>query len=135
MYNPCTIAQVKAEYPAVNWDRFFVETMGIQTPDTIIVTDPKTVATGSKLISTLTDREIKDYYLWDYVSQAASKLSDNFTQASFEFNKVMSGVQELRPLWKRSLGATEGALGEAIGQLYVEKYFPPVLQGLHARTR
>ncbi len=122
--NPCTIAQVKAEYPAVNWDRFFVETMGIQTPDTIIVTDPKTVATGSKLISTLTDREIKDYYLWDYVSQAASKLSDNFTQASFEFNKVMSGVQELRPLWKRSLGATEGALGEAIGQLYVEKYFP-----------
>lgn len=124
MYNPCTIAQVKAEYPAVNWDRFFVETMGIQTPDTIIVTDPKTVATGSKLISTLTDREIKDYYLWDYVSQAASKLSDNFTQASFEFNKVMSGVQELRPLWKRSLGATEGALGEAIGQLYVEKYFP-----------
>ena len=49
MYNPCTIAQVKAEYPAVNWDRFFVETMGIQTPDTIIVTDPKTVATGSKL--------------------------------------------------------------------------------------
>ena len=82
------------------------------------------MATGSKLISTLTDREIKDYYLWDYVSQAASKLSDNFTQASFEFNKVMSGVQELRPLWKRSLGATEGALGEAIGQLYVEKYFP-----------
>ncbi|MBP3304057.1 MAG: M13 family metallopeptidase [Muribaculaceae bacterium] len=124
MYNPYTIAQVKAEYPAVDWDRFFVETMGIQTPDTIIVTDPKTVATGTKLMASLSDREIKDYYLWDYVSQAASKLSDDFTQASFEFSKVKSGVQELRPLWKRSLGATEGALGEAIGQLYVEKYFP-----------
>lgn len=124
MYNPFTIASVKSQYPDVDWDRFFVETMGIQTPDTIIVTDPKTVATGTKLMASLSDREIKDYYLWDYVSQAASKLSDDFTQASFEFSKVKSGVQELRPLWKRSLGATEGALGEAIGQLYVEKYFP-----------
>ena len=124
MYNPFTIANVKSRYPDVDWDRFFVETMGIQTPDTIIVTDPKTVATGTKLMASLSDREIKDYYLWDYVSQAASKLSDDFTQASFEFSKVKSGVQELRPLWKRSLGATEGALGEAIGQLYVEKYFP-----------
>lgn len=124
MYNPFTIASVKSRYPDVDWDRFFVETMGIQTPDTIIVTDPKTVATGTKLMASLSDREIKDYYLWDYVSQAASKLSDDFTQASFEFSKVKSGVQELRPLWKRSLGATEGALGEAIGQLYVEKYFP-----------
>ena len=124
MYNPFTIANVKSRYPDVDWDRFFVETMGIQTPDTIIVTDPKTVATGTKLMASLSDREIKDYYLWDYVSQAASKLSDDFTQASFEFSKVKSGVQEIRPLWKRSLGATEGALGEAIGQLYVEKYFP-----------
>ena len=124
MYNPFTIANVKSRYPDVDWDRFFVETMGIQTPDTIIVTDPKTVATGTKLMASLSDREIKDYYLWDYVSQAASKLSDDFTQASFEFSKVKSGVQELRPLWKRSLGATEGALGEAIGQLYVEKYCP-----------
>ena len=124
MYNPFTIANVKSRYPDVDWDRFFVETMGIQTPDTIMVTDPKTVATGTKLMASLSDREIKDYYLWDYVSQAASKLSDDFTQASFEFSKVKSGVQELRPLWKRSLGATEGALGEAIGQLYVEKYFP-----------
>lgn len=92
MYNPFTIANVKSRYPDVDWDRFFVETMGIQTPDTIIVTDPKTVATGTKLMASLSDREIKDYYLWDYVSQAASKLSDDFTQASFEFSKVKSGV-------------------------------------------
>ncbi len=124
MYNPYTIAQMKETYPSVDWDRFFVETMNIQTPDTIIVTSPKTVATASKLMASLTDREIKDYYLWDYVSQASGKLSDDFTNANFEFNKVMSGVQELRPLWKRSLAATEGALGEAVGELYVAKYFP-----------
>ncbi|MDE5930300.1 MAG: M13 family metallopeptidase, partial [Muribaculaceae bacterium] len=58
------------------------------------------------------------------VSQASGKLSDAFSDANFDFNKVVSGVQQQRPRWKRALGATEGALGEAIGQLYVEKYFP-----------
>ena len=124
MYNPRTIAQVKELYPNVNWDRFFIETMDIQTPDTLIVTELKSVDRANQLMGSVSDREIKDYYLWKYVAQASSRLSDDFTNASFEFNKVMSGVQELRPLWKRALGATEGALGEAVGQLYVEKYFP-----------
>ena len=124
MYNPRTFAQLKEMYPAVNWDRFFIETMGIESPDTVIVTELKSVAQADKLMASLSDREIKDYYLWKYVSQASSKLSDNFTNANFEFSKVMSGVQELRPLWKRALDATEGALGEAVGELYVEKYFP-----------
>ena len=124
MYNPRTFAQVKELYPNVNWDRFFIETMGIQSPDTLIVMEPKFAAQADKLMGSLSDREIKDYYIWKYVSQAASKLSDNFTQANFEFNKVMSGVQELRPLWKRAIDATEGALGEAVGELYVAKYFP-----------
>lgn len=123
-YNPYTIEQVKKEFPSMPWDRFFIETMNIQTPDTVIVTEPKSLAEASKLMASLSDREVKDYYLWDYVSQASSRLSDDFTQANFEFSKVRSGVQELRPLWKRSLAATEGALGEAVGELYVEKYFP-----------
>lgn len=125
MYNPMTFADVKKNYPAVPWDRYFVETMDITSPiDTIIVTDPKSMARANALMSSLTDREIKDYYLWKYVSGAAPYLSDAFADASFEFNKVMSGVQEQRPRWKRALSATEGALGEAVGQLYVEKYFP-----------
>lgn len=125
MYNPMVFAEVKKNYPSVPWDRFFVETMDITTPiDTIIVTDPKSMARANELMKSLTDREIKDYYLWKYVSGASPYLSDAFSDASFEFNKVMSGVQEQRPRWKRALGATEGALGEAVGQLYVEKYFP-----------
>ncbi len=98
--------------------------MGIPSPEMVIVTEPKSVAQASKLMASLSDREIKDYYLWKYVAQAASELSQDFTDASFEFSKVMSGVQEQRPLWKRALSATEGALGEAVGELYVEKYFP-----------
>ena len=124
MYNPRTFAQLKEMYPNINWDRFFIETMGIASPEQVIVTEIKTVKRANDLMAELTDREIKDYYLWKYVSQAASKLSDNFADASFEFNKVMSGVQQQRPRWKRALAATEGAMGEAVGQLYVEKYFP-----------
>ncbi len=124
MYNPYTIDQLKKEFPGMDWDRFFIETMEIPTPETVIVTEPSAVRQASNLLSSLTERELKDYYLWKYVSQASGRLSDDFTNASFEFNKVYSGVQEMRPRWKRALGATEGAMGEAIGQLYVEKYFP-----------
>ncbi len=124
MYNLRTIEQLKADYPAIDWDTYFMATMGIPTPETVIVTTPNTVLQGANLMKSLTDREIKDYYLWKYVSGAAGKLSDDFTNAQFEFSKVMSGVQQQRPRWKRALGATEGAMGEAIGQLYVEKYFP-----------
>ncbi len=124
MNNPRTFAQLKTDYPNIPWDRFFIETMGIESPDTVIVTELKGLAKSNQLFASLNDRELKDYYLWKYVAQAAPTLSDAFTDASFEFNKVMSGVQEQRPRWKRALGATESALGEAVGQLDVEKHFP-----------
>ncbi|MCH5232273.1 MAG: M13 family metallopeptidase [Muribaculaceae bacterium] len=124
MYNPRTIEQIKTQYPDIPWDRYFAETMGIPTPEVIIVTTPKTLQQGNNLMTSLTDREKKDYYLWNYVRGAAPYLSDNFTTANFEFNKVMSGVQEQQPRWKRALGVTERHLGEAVGELYVEEYFP-----------
>lgn len=124
MYNVRTIGQLKEMLPDFPWDRFFIETMGIETPEQVIVTTINTAKQGNKLFSTLSDREKKDLYLWEYVSQAAPYLSDNFTKTSFEFNKVMSGVKQMRPRWKRALGMAEGVMGEAIGQLYVNEYFP-----------
>lgn len=124
-YNPRSFAELKEMYPAINWDRFFIETMGIPSPETVIVTEINTVQRANDLMASLTDREIKDYYLWKYVNQASNKLSDKFADTNFEFSKVVSGVQEQRPRWKRALSATESAMGEAIGELYVEKYFPP----------
>lgn len=124
MFNPRTLAQVKQLYPNMPWDRFFKETMDINTPDEFIVTELNTVLQGSNLYKQLTDREKKDLYLWQVVRGAAPYLSDAFGNANFEFNKVMSGVGEQRPRWKRSLAATESQLGEAIGELYVQRYFP-----------
>ncbi|MDE6243110.1 MAG: M13 family metallopeptidase, partial [Muribaculaceae bacterium] len=124
MYNPRSFAELKTLYPNMPWDRFFIETMNIQSPDQVIVTELNTVKQGNDLYARLSDREKKDLYLWEVVSGAAPYLSDSFSDAAFEFNKVMSGVAQQRPRWKRALGATESKLGEAIGQLYVEQYFP-----------
>lgn len=124
MYNPRTLDQLKADYPHIQWDRFFVETMDIETPQQFILTEPKGMKQADNLLATLSDREIKDYYLWKYVAQAAPYLSDKFTDTSFEFAKVRSGVQQQRPRWKRALGVPDSYMGEAIGRLYVEKHFP-----------
>ena len=139
MYNPRTIAQVKEAYPNIPWDRLFVETMEIATPENLIVTEPKTLKQGDNLLGSLTDREKKDYYLWLYIRGASPFLSDDFSDTAFEFNKVLSGVQEQQPRWKRALGVTERTLGEAVGQLYVEEYFPEsskiYMQGLVENLR
>lgn len=124
MNNVRDLAFLKAEYPHVPWDRFFYETMGIQSPQEFIVTELNTVKQGDMLLGSLKPREIKDYYIWQIVSDAAPYLSDDFSDASFEFSKVMSGVEQQQPRWKRVQNATEGRLGEAIGKLYVEQYFP-----------
>ncbi|MDE7380805.1 MAG: M13 family metallopeptidase [Muribaculaceae bacterium] len=124
MDNPRSFAQLKEMYSNIPWDRFFIETMKIDNPEMVYVTELKTVKQADNLLSSLSDREKKDYYLWQLVQNAAPYLSDNFTDAHFEFNKVKSGVMQQFPRWKRALSTTENLMGEAIGELYVEEYFP-----------
>ncbi|MDE6341143.1 MAG: M13 family metallopeptidase, partial [Muribaculaceae bacterium] len=124
LYNPYSYEDVKATWSNLPLDRFFVETMDIEAPETIIVTEPRSLNAANKLAASLSDRELKDYYAWLVVDDYAPYLSDDFASAAFDFNKVMSGVQQQRPRWKKALGVTEGFLGEAIGELYVNEYFP-----------
>ncbi|MDE6522824.1 MAG: M13 family metallopeptidase [Muribaculaceae bacterium] len=124
LYNPFSYEDVKAKWSNLPLDRFFIETMDIEAPETIIVTEPRSLNAANKLAAELTDRELKDYYAWEVVQSYAPFLSDDFADAGFEFSKVMSGVQQQRPRWKKALGVTEGYLGEAIGELYVNEYFP-----------
>lgn len=123
MYNPRTIAQVEEMYPNLPV-RGMIDDLGIEVPETVIVTEINTVKQADNLMKSLSDREKKDLYLWNVVSGAGRFLSDDFADAAFEFNKVMSGVQQQRPRWKKSLSTVEGVMGEGIGQLYVEQYFP-----------
>ena len=124
MDNPRTFAQLKEMYPNIPFDTFFTQTMGIELPEPLYVTEINTVKQADTLMRDLTDREKKDYYAYQLVSGAAPYLSDDFSNATFEFSKVLSGVQQMRPRWKRALGTTEGLMGEAVGQLYVAEYFP-----------
>ena len=76
-------------------------------------------------MATLKDQELKDYMAFDVITTASSYLSDDFVDANFEmFSHVMSGKTVQEPRWKRALGTPNNILGEAVGELYVEKYFP-----------
>ena len=123
MYNVRTLDQVKDMYPNLPVKEIIGD-LGIEMPESVIVTEINTVKQADNLMKTLTDREKKDLYLWGVVSGASPYLSDDFAEAGFQFNKVMSGVQQQRPRWKKALGAAEGVMGEGIGKLYVEEYFP-----------
>ena len=123
MYNVRSLAEVEKMYPNLPV-RGMIEDLGITPPETVIVTTFNTLKQADNLMAKLTDRQKKDYYLWEVVSDAAPYLSDKFSDASFEFNKVMSGVQQQRPRWKKSLATVEGIMGEGVGELYVAEYFP-----------
>lgn len=123
-YNIYTIDQLKAEYPNVDWMAYF-SGIGLPNLDQVCLMQPKFLAEVNSLIGSLSDREIKDYLLCKYISSASPYLSDDFIQANFDmFSRTMSGKKEMQPRWKRALSVPDGMLGEAVGQLYVEKYFP-----------
>ena len=125
-YNKMTIDEVKKLYPSVPFQKIF-DIMGIQGEvNEIVVGQPEAISAAVKIIDKLSvDKQIL-YLQWKQISSAANNLSDAFVAESFDFNnRVMAGVQQQEPRWKRALRATEGSLGEVLGQLYVKEFFPP----------
>ncbi len=123
MYNPMSMDDLAKNYPAVDFRRYF-EKQGLNNVETVIVGQPNSLAEVNKIMEKYSEEALRDYIVAGYLSSAASYLSDDFVNAEFELSKVMSGVQELQPRWKRSLSIPNGFLGEALGELYVAKYFP-----------
>lgn len=122
-YNPMTMEEIATKYPNVDLRRYFAK-QGIDSIETVIIGQPQSLAKVNEILGTATEQELHDYFVAGYLSSASSYLSDDFINADFELSKVISGVQELQPRWKRALSVPNGMLGEALGQLYVEKYFP-----------
>ena len=123
-YNPRKVADLDKEYANVNLKNYFA-LQGLDNVDTIIIGQPKYYATVDSMLSSASEEALRDYFAAGYLSSAASYLSDDFVNAEFELNKVLSGVEEQQPRWKRALSVPNGVLGEALGELYVAKYFPP----------
>lgn len=123
-YNMRSIDQVKADYSNFDWDTYF-NLLGIGDVAEANVASLAFMEFINDYIPTLSEQQIKDYLIFDAVSDSSALLSDDFQDANFEmFGKVMSGKEEQEPRWKRAMTIPNSMLGEAVGELYVNKYFP-----------
>ena len=123
-YNKTTTKGLIELSPSFNWNRYFVS-QGVGDPGEINLNQPLFVAEVSKMIKEIPVADWKVYLRWNLINETASYLSDDFVNTRFDFyGRAMSGTEKMRPRWKRVLGVTSEALSEAIGQLYVAKYFP-----------
>ena len=125
-YNKTTLREFMQNYPNLQLEKQMNAT-GLETKymDSIVVGQPEFMAGADKLIATMTADEYRDYMEWGQVLDAAGQVSDGVRAANFEFfGKVLSGRKEDHPLWRRSVSQLERVMGEAIGQIYVKKYFP-----------
>ena len=123
-YNPMTRAEFAKAYDAIDWDVYF-EGMGLADADRMIVQQKRVMERVNQLFKTLPLDKIRHYLAAQIINGGASSLSDDFQTASFEFyGRTMSGQQEQKPRWKRAMSVPNGLLGEAVGEMYVAKYFP-----------
>jgi len=123
--NPRPVEKLAELTPAFDWDIFF-STYGMQELDTIIVSQPKFMQRVQELLSQEDLEALKDYLTWTFMNRFANYTSDEVTAANFDFYvTTLRGVEEMRPRWKRALSNSNRVLGEAIGKLYVDAYFPP----------
>ena len=123
-YNLREYAQIKQDYPNIDWDTYFTQ-LGIENLKEANVVSPSYLEFMNSYLPTLSMQQIKDYLTFEAVSDSSGVLSDDFRDANFElFGKVMSGKQEQEPRWKRAMSIPNAMLGEAVGELYVNEYFP-----------
>ena len=123
LYNIRTIDQLQKDYPAIQWRQYF-DLLGVKNIDWVILEQPKVMEVAQKLMTTLTEQQMRDYLAGQVITRATSYLGDEIYMTSFDFyGRMLSGQKEPRPRWKRAQGLPNALLGEAVGELYVERYF------------
>ena len=125
LYNPVPVADLGTAYPGLDWQAL-MSAAGIPTQKTLVMANPSAILGTGKLVASEPLSVWKDYLTYHTLTRAASNLPRAFVAENFAFQgKVLSGQPENQPRWKRGVDYTTRALGEAVGKLYVEKYFPP----------
>ena len=123
LYNIRTVDQLQQDYPAVNWKEYF-NLMGVPNVEWVILTEPKVMEVANTLMTKLNEQQMRDYMAGILIKGASGYLSDDFGETSFDFyGRMLSGQKERKPRWKRALGFPNSLLGEAVGEVYVSKYF------------
>lgn len=123
-YHKMAVADLKNEIPGIDWDVYFAA-LGLKGLAEVNASQPEPLKEVAAILNGADLGAQKNYLSWKVIDGAAGYLSDDFTAQNFDFyGKTLSGTKEMKPRWKRAVSTVDGALGEAVGQMYVEKYFP-----------
>jgi putative endopeptidase len=125
LYNPMTKTELAAKMPGFDWNAYLAAS-GLGAVDRVIVAQPSALTGAAKLVASESIDTWKDYLTFRTISAAAPFLPKAFVDENFAFSgKILSGTPELPERWKRASGLVGSGMGEAVGQLYVARYFPP----------
>jgi putative endopeptidase len=123
-YNPTEVAHIKKTTPSINWEKYFAG-VGMGQIDTVNVAQPRYMAELEKILNEKKVEAWKEYLKWSVLNRTASTLSTDIENANFDFyGKTLTGALKQRPREEVALQVINGATGEALGKLYVEKLFP-----------
>jgi len=124
-YNKMTVGELAAATPSYDWNAY-LQDAGLAAAKDVIVRQPDYLKAMNDVIAKTPASTWREYLTFKVLDRFANDLPSAFVHARFEFrDSTLSGQQQMSPRWKRAVATTEGALGEATGKLYVEKYFPP----------
>jgi putative endopeptidase len=122
-YNKRSMQELVKMTPGINWNLYFSE-IGVKDVNTVIVGQPEFFKTLNTALKTISIADWKTYLRWNLIDRTASKLSDDLVNQHFKFyGTTLNGVPALKPRWKRALEATDNALGDALGKIFVERHF------------
>ena len=122
-YHKMSYNQLVTDFPGIDWGNVFLAS-GFPAFDWVDVGQPEPIHEVEKILAEASLDDLKTYAEIKIISGATNVMSDDFRAEAFRLSSVLSGVKQDRPRWKRAVGSVSGVLGEAIGKLYVEKYFP-----------
>lgn len=122
-YHKMTYTQLISDFPGIDWGNVFLAS-GFPAFDYVDVGQPEPIHAVEKILAETPLDDLKTYAQAKVISGATSKLCDDFRKASFELRKAMVGSKQDQPRWKRAVAVVSDRLGEAIGKMYVERYFP-----------
>ena len=124
-YNKITYDELKQQFSGIDWDGYF-KNMGAEGVREVCLGQPLAIHEVEKVLKEETPEALQSIYLWHAIDMASSYIDDESRALNFGFwGTTMSGKQEDRPRWKRAVATVESGLGEALGQIYVARFFPP----------
>ncbi|HEV8658331.1 MAG TPA: M13 family metallopeptidase [Thermoanaerobaculia bacterium] len=123
-YNKMTTTELHALAPSFSWPEYFAA-VGVPAIQSLVIGQPEFVRELERRINTTPIDTWKSYLRWNLINYQASKLPKEFEEADFDFyRRYLEGTKEMLPRWKRCTAATDAALGEALGRLWTQRYFP-----------